>query len=337
MIIVRLTSGLGNQMFQYSFYRFLENRYRDTVVKADVSWFYGNNDHHGYELDRIFSKQENSGFYIEKASALDILKVTGQLPNIIENRGALSCKLAGGFEKFRRYPNRVLREYTQKKREPYIIDQHDGTINNFDVKAKDSNGIYNEMYEKVTNLDTSKDWYIKGYWIEEKYIYGRIEEIREHFIFPPFEDEENIKLAKEIQATDSVSIHVRRGDYLSPIYENKFVSLGREYYEKAVTYARLYADDPVFYIFSDDPEFVSTAFDWLPEKRIVSCNSGDNSFRDMQLMSLCKHNIIANSTFSQWGALLNRNEGHITIYPKAYLNGQDSEIKKTKNWIRLPK
>ena len=68
---------------------------------------------------------------------------------------------------------------------------------------------------------------------------------------------------------------------------------------------------------------------------IVSGNSGDKSFRDMQLMSICNHNIVANSTFSQWGALLNCNDNHTVIYPKTYMVDKDNEEKTTPGWVRL--
>ena len=326
MIIVRFTSGLGNQMFQYSFYRFLKDLYSDVPVKADLTWFYANNDHHGYELERIFRKDADSDFSMEEATKSEIFKVTGLVPNMIKGGG----EAARAFERFRRYPNRIIREFTQKKREPYMIDQLSGRINNED--AADGS---NEMYEKVTHLDTSKDWYICGFWIEEKYLYGRLDDIRKQLRFPKMEDERNRGLADEIGSCNSVSIHVRRGDYLSSTYENMFVSLGRDYYEKAVGYVKDRVDGPKFFIFSDDADFVRDEFTWLDDKCIVTGNEGDESFRDMQLMSLCKHNIIANSTFSQWGALLNKNEGHMTLYPEAYLKDRDNEVKKMPGWIRI--
>ena len=341
MVIVRFTSGLGNQMFQYSFYRFMKEIYKDTPVRADLTWFYANNDHQGYELERIFGSVEGSDFGIEEATKGEIFKVTGLIPNLRQPETMITGesghvkrrytdKQAQSFEKFRRYPNRIIREFTQKKREPYIIDQLSGKINNEDLP--DGN---NEMYEKVTHLDTSKDWYICGFWIEEKYLHGRIDEIRKHLRFPAIEDDKNKKLEEEIELCNSVSIHVRRGDYLSSTYENMFVSLGRDYYKRAVDHIKDKTGDPRFYIFSDDVDFVRDEFAWLENKCIVSGNRGNKSYLDMQLMSLCKHNIIANSTFSQWGALLNENEGHITVYPAAYLKERDNEVKKMPGWVRI--
>ena len=354
MIIVRFTSGLGNQMFQYSFYRFLKNLYKDTPVKADLTWFYANDDHHGYELQRIFGAARHSDFDVEEATKGELFRTVGLIPNLLQPKnmitggvksfdkesvldsfkpeqsfryGRFTQAQAAGFEKFRRYPNRIIREFTQKKREPYMIDQLGGKICNDDVNGNGpANSTYNEMYDKVTHLDISRDWYMTGFWIEEKYLRGRLDEMRRHFRFPEITDDRNRRLADEIMSCDSVSLHVRRGDYLSGLYANMFVALGREYYEKAAGYIKGKVRDP---------GFVREEFAWLDNKCIVTGNEGNDSFRDMQLMSLCRHNIIANSTFSQWGALLNGNEEHITVYPASYLKDRDNEMKHFDGWVRL--
>lgn len=345
MIVVRFTSGLGNQMFQYSFYRFLKTLYKDTQVKADLTWFYANNDHHGYELQRIFGTVRDSSFDIEEAGKGEIFKVTGLIPNLMQpidmvtaegkmhetvKHGRFSNSGAQAFERFRRYPNRIIREFTQKKREPYIIDQLGGMLLNEDLPDGS-----NELYDKITHLDISEDWYVIGFWIEEKYLQKRLDEIRSHFRFPKITDEHNKTLADKIRSCNSVSIHVRRGDYLSDTYKDMFVPLGREYYGSAVRYIRKRVTEPEFFIFSDDADFVRDEFAWIENKHIVTGNEGNESFRDMQLMSLCRHNIIANSTFSQWGALLNENEGHITVYPSAYLKDRDNEMKHFEGWVRI--
>lgn len=312
MIIVRITSGLGNQMYQYAFYRLMQELYGEDQVRADVTWFYANNDHHGYELERIFGSVAGSEFAIKKATAAQIFHATGLIPNICKGR------LGKAFEKFRRYPNRILREFTGKSRTGNIIDYVDRKTTETDL----------------FHLPQEHDWYLKGFFIEEQYYRDRLEQLRRELVFPPFAADENEVLADKIKKTNSVSIHVRRGDYLTT-YESMFVALGREYYEKAVAYIESHVENPVYYIFSDDSDFVKEQFDWLPNKTIVTHNTGENSFRDMQLMSICKHNIIANSTFSQWGSLLNENKEHLTIYPAAYLRGEESEVKTLENWVRI--
>ena len=80
MIIVRFTSGLGNQMFQYNLYSYLREKYPQTKVKADVTWFYTDDEHHGFELRRIFDNVEGSSFLFEEASTGEIYSASGQIP-----------------------------------------------------------------------------------------------------------------------------------------------------------------------------------------------------------------------------------------------------------------
>lgn len=348
MIIVRFTSGLGNQMYQYSFYELMKETYGANNVKADATWFNANNDHHGYELERIFGDVDKSLFNVEYATFSETFKATGIIPNVCGNPKDKTALVAGAnkkgkiFERVRRYPNRIIREFTETRRAPYILDQLDGDISNIDRICDDGTRV-NDFYDKVMNLDSSKDWYIKGFFIEQSYYKDRLDFLQNALIFPEISgdvmipsqsNDRLIDYKNKIIGTNSVSIHVRRGDYLSDLYKDMFVSLGREYYENAVKYIRERLDNPVFYIFSDDKDFVEKEFDWLNEKVIVTGNEGSSSYRDMQLMSLCKANIIANSTFSQWGSLLNKNE-HITIYPRAYLKDQDNEVKDIKGWVML--
>lgn len=338
MIILRITSGLGNQMFQYAFYNLLKKKYPDTKVLCDVTWFNSFDDHHGYELERIFSGVPGSKFEIEKASACDITRLSGKIPNIFS--GAFS----NAFEKIRRYPNRLLKNNLLKKRKPFIIDELEGDIPTKDVITLDGN-VNNPLYDTVMNLNTENDYFIMGFFISDKYYSQVIDEVRNKLVFPEFTEEHNVSYAKEILSCDSVSIHVRRGDYLSDLYKDRFMTLGREYYEAATKYIENVVNITAekegrspnikYFIFSDDAEFVRKEFDWLQDKTIVTENTGNDSFRDMQLMSMCKHNIIANSTFSQWGALLNRNENHITVYPRVYMAEEDNEIKKDPSWVRI--
>lgn len=328
MIIVRFTSGLGNQMYQYNFYRFLKDKYPGTAVKADLTWFYANNDHHGYELDKVFSLGKISRYSIDEASKSEIFRVTGQIPALVKGRLAKKVVYLLGPV------NRILREKSKRYSRVNRIDQLDGNIDNHYITDENGNRI-NPLYEAVTNLDTGKDWYITGFFTEEHFYKNRIDMLKKEMIFPEISDEANKELAEKITGCNSVSIHVRRGDYLSDTYSSMFKCLGREYYEAAVKAIKEKCENPHFFIFSDDPEYIDTAFEWLPERTIVNINSGDNSFRDMQLMSKCKHNIIANSTFSQWGAILNKNEGHITVYPSAYLADEDTEVKTLPGYVRV--
>lgn len=315
-------------MYQYNFYRYLTEKYPTTEVFADLTWFYSNNDHHGYELFRNFNLDQDSDHKLKVASKSQIFKVTGQIPPLV--KGKLAKKVV-----FLLGPvNRILREHFTTAKLGNHIDQLDGDISN-KTEILENGEESCPFYDKVNNLDVSKDWYFTGFFIEERYHRNRIEKLKKELLFPEITDEDNLRILKDIRDNNSVSIHVRRGDYLSSTYASMFKSLGREYYEAAVRIIRERVDNPKFYLFSDDPEYMKEAFDWLEPKEIVNINSGDNSFRDMQLMSNCKHNIVANSTFSQWGALLNDNAGHMTIYPSAYLADEDTEVKTIPGWIRV--
>ncbi|MCR4738889.1 MAG: alpha-1,2-fucosyltransferase [Lachnospiraceae bacterium] len=348
MIIVRFTSGLGNQMFQYAFYLYLKKRYEKVSVKADLTWFYANNDHHGYELCRIFGREKDSLFSLDEATKGEIFKVTGLLPNLLKPRNMIttdieSDRISGfsdgaskAFETFRRYPNRILREINGKKLSRNIIDELSKDIGNRDIVRADGS-VYNELYDLTVSLDENRDHYFKGFFTQEKYYKPVLDEVRRIFRFPAL-DPGNEKTADRIRSSESVGIHVRRGDYLT-VYNGQFKVLSRSYYEAAIGEISLHTGKSLeelnFFVFSDDPDFVKKEFDWLPHKAIITDNTGEDSYKDMQLMSLCKHNVIANSTFSQWAALLNVNEDHITVYPADYLADEDNEDKTLKNWIKI--
>ena len=312
LIIVRFTSGLGNQMFQYNLYSLLKERYPGTQVKADVTWFYTNDEHHGFELERIFGNVPGSGFDLERATTSEIYKVSGQIPTPV--KGALASPI-----KYLLGPvNRKLREQGRPGKCGVTLDQLEREIE----------------YDTVMNLDVSRNCYIFGFFIEEAYYRDRTEKLKNELIFPPMSGE-NEKMAYKMKQENSVSVHVRRGDYLSSTYSGKFLCLGRDYYERAVSIIRERMSDPVFYIFSEDPDYVMKEFSWLPEKTVVTHNTGNDSYRDMQLMTKCKANITANSTFSQLGAILNENQDHIAVYPAKYMTDADTEERKMPGWIRV--
>ncbi|MCR5652102.1 MAG: alpha-1,2-fucosyltransferase [Lachnospiraceae bacterium] len=292
MILLQFSSGLGNQMFQYCFYRYLRSRYGNENVKADLTWFDWHDEHQGFELKKIY------GIEMERASRKEVLRVSGRIPQ----------DFAGSY-----YVNRIIRLFTENKRKPYILDE----------------------ISMDQRLDINRDWYLTGFYISEEYYRDRLDEIKEFFVFPD-EDRMGVKdTADLIREKTSVSLHVRRGDYLSAVYDGKFVSLGMDYYRKAADHILSLYPDARFFVFSDDKDYITDNFDWLRDKVTVTGNSGADSYKDMYLMSICDHNITANSTFSTWGALLNKNPDKIVVYPEKYLYGQDSEIKSMKGWIRL--
>lgn len=145
---------------------------------------------------------------------------------------------------------------------------------------------------------------------------------------------ETVAMQRRIMNTESVSVHVRRGDYVKA---RRYNVCTLKYYQRAVQYMRERSKKPVFYIFSDD---LAHCASWFSGADIVFVDieqSKMDSLNDLHLMSICTHNIIANSTFSWWGAWMNRNPGKLVICPNVWLNAENVPIeeKVCDGWIRM--
>ncbi|MCR5674564.1 MAG: alpha-1,2-fucosyltransferase [Lachnospiraceae bacterium] len=174
------------------------------------------------------------------------------------------------------------------------------------------------------------DKYIEGYFACEKYYADRLAALRELFVFPAAQNEErrirNMELMNEMEERCSVSVHVRRGDYLSPENAALFGDITTDaYYEKAM--ALFVAREPRthFYLFSDDIAYLKERYPNRDRFTIVEGNTGRESMLDMQLMSHCKGNICANSTFSFWGARLNPHPDKVMVRPLVMRNNQEAD------------
>lgn len=160
------------------------------------------------------------------------------------------------------------------------------------------------------------------------------------FTFRPFTDNRNLALMKEVQATQSVAIHVRKGeDYRSRIYYQGTCPV--DYYQKAVKLINEKVKNPRFYVFADNKEWVKENFNDF-DYTLVEGNpiAGYGSHYDMQLMSLCRHNILSNSTYSWWGAFLNRNPDKTVVLPDIWFNPEScqeytSKPVRCEGWIAL--
>lgn len=193
--------------------------------------------------------------------------------------------------------------------------------------------IYDELiYKKATS-----NCIFCGLWQTELYFNFCEKDVRRNFVFTPFQDDQNIQLAEKMKNENSVAIHIRKGaDYLKRNIWDGTCSV--EYYNQAINYLKEHVSNPVFYLFTDNPKWVEENLKDIDYK-LVDWNpvSGKQSYRDMQLMSYAKHNIIANSTYSWWGAWLNNNPQKIVVAPKIWFN---PKIEKApyiipERWIRL--
>lgn len=167
-----------------------------------------------------------------------------------------------------------------------------------------------------------EDMYLSGYFACEKYYSDILYDLRVKIQFPPSDNPLNPELAQEMRECASVSVHVRRGDYLNEENRAMFGNICTDaYYRKAMGLIKEEVPDAHFYLFSDDISYVRQKYQG-EEFTMVDINHGKDSFYDMWLMSNCKHNICANSTFSFWGARLNGYEGKIMVRPTIHKNSQ---------------
>jgi len=198
------------------------------------------------------------------------------------------------------------------------------------------NEPYFHYWPEFFNL--SGDTYLSGYWQSEQYFKQFADTLRQDFIFKESLFGLNAELSVKIANSQSISLHVRRGDYVSDAKSGKVMNIcDLEYYRAAIDWIIGRVSNPVFYIFSDDMNWVREHLTLPFPCHYIDHNCGADSYRDMQLMSLCQHNIIANSSFSWWGAWLNTHPEKLVIAPKTWFI--DKQISDTdllpKNWIRL--
>lgn len=179
--------------------------------------------------------------------------------------------------------------------------------------------------------------YIQGYWQSYKYFQSIESIIRSDFIFKEPMSVENQKIANEIKNCCAVSLHIRRGDYVeNPVTLSKHGLCPLEYYQAAIQHISHLVKIPYFFVFSDDVSWVKSNLKIDLPHQFVDHNHSADSYNDMRLMSLCKHNIIANSSFSWWGAWLNSNTEKIVIAPKRWFaNENNIQDLIPHDWISL--
>lgn len=160
---------------------------------------------------------------------------------------------------------------------------------------------------------------IKGFFQSEKYFIDYRQIVLKLFRFQKIKDKLLQKYLNLIKNNNSVAIHIRRGDYLNdPKVRYIHGILKKGYYKKSISYLKKRVKNPIFFIFSDDVELVKKTFFLFNKEKFIFIDT-KSSIKDLHLMSNCKHFIIANSTFSWWGAWLSKNKHKIVIAPKKWL------------------
>ena len=186
-------------------------------------------------------------------------------------------------------------------------------------------------------FDAKPPVYLDGYWQSYKYFESIESQLRHEFSLKYYLSKLNLDTSEQISSVNAVSVHIRRGDYVSNKHTNSVHGVcSLDYYRSAIKTITERVDNPVFFIFSDDIAWVKDNLAISSGAVYVDHNSGRQSYNDMYLMSLCQHHIIANSSFSWWGAWLGSNPNKIVISPKQwFINDTITDDLIPKSWVRL--
>lgn len=272
--------------------------YRQKGIKSFLFVSNANLEHNGYELEKVFpnTDQWRTLNSLQKAYYIMMQK----LRNIRYNR--------------HNFPHRVI-------------------FFPFNGHHSDQEPV-KYFPEVFTNL--CKNEFLIGLFQSYKYFEHCEKAIRQEFTFNiALLSESTKRVSQIINNCNSVSIHVRRGDYLNGYYYNLLGKVcNLDYYRKAVEEINNRVDNPVFFVFSDDKAYVVENLK-IKDAVYVDFNIGEDSWQDMYLMSQCRHNIIANSTFSWWGAWLNNNPDKIVVAPPRWFNDLENDDIIPKEWLRI--
>lgn len=184
---------------------------------------------------------------------------------------------------------------------------------------------------------TTDNCYLDGYWQSEKYFADASADIRKEFTVRNPLVGRNLELAVRIGVTESVSIHVRRGDYITnPVTASFHGICSLVYYGRAIELIYERVKHPQFFVFSDDPSWVQANLA-VPLPATFITHNASSCHEDLRLMSLCRHHIIANSSFSWWGAWLNYNPEKIVVSPSRWFMNPDIDTSDLLpgSWLRI--
>ncbi len=281
MLIFRLFGGLGNQMFQYAFGRYLSIKYNTDLI-LDTSFF-----------DSKMSNRKIGIIHFNLNLKIDD-----------------TCS-----KKFKHFNNATLNKYFN-----YIIF-------NFNVFSESKVSNFKDV------LLNKKKGYFDGYWQSEKYFYEIRNLLIEEFT-PKFISLDTLNLINKIKLTTSISLHIRKGDYLNNINSKIYSNCSQNYYMNSIYFMLNKFPDAIFYIFTDDIIWVKQNLNFTEIRHeFVS----KEPIEDLYIMSNCQHNIVSNSTFSWWSAWLNINSHKVVIAPLYWFTKESNITHEVIpfNWIRI--
>ena len=240
-----------------------------------------------------------------------------------------------------------------KSYEVFDIDLDVASSKDIDSMSDTNTDLYNKIRRKIfgckkthyfeknfgdedKEIYSLSDAYLDGYWQSYKYFDDCSNIITDLFKFKPLTDDKNKYYEDKILSCENpVSVHFRLGDYCTKENIQYFGNIcTEEYYSKGITFLQNKFNNVTFFIFSNDMKYAER---FLDKKNycVVDCNDEKNAWKDMYLMSICKSNIVANSSFSWWGAWLNRNNNKTVIAPEKWINGRDMKNICPDSWVRF--
>ncbi len=195
---------------------------------------------------------------------------------------------------------------------------------------------YSDSYSQGLNFPL----YLKGYWQSEKYFKHVVDELRSDFKVKTPPSAKSQIFLNQISSTNSIFLHVRRGNYVTDAETLKFHgSCSKEYYTAAVDYFKTHTENPVFYIFSNDIPWSRAHMDFDVEKVFIDINDDSKDYEAFRLMYSCKHAIIANSTFSWWAAYLIEHTSKQVIAPRQWFANEEMQAQTTdllpESWLKM--
>jgi hypothetical protein len=186
-------------------------------------------------------------------------------------------------------------------------------------------------------LDAPGNVYLAGYWQSEKYFKEIEDIIRRDFCFKSEPEQQNAAMAEKIKGVAAVCVHVRRTDYVTdPGASQLLGTCSPEYYRNAACLVGSQVSNLHFFVFSDEPDWARANLELGGATTFVTHNGSEKGYEDQRLMALCRHHIIANSSFSWWGAWLG-NSGGIVVAPKRWFIAKELDTRDVipERWVRL--
>lgn len=303
--IVSLNGGLGNQMFQYAYIKALAKRNKKEFL-LDFSNFETYKLHNPDKAMILNLNIENNAISKNKLETLKGKKIKTKCPGFLRKvLGVKKYKIVGAKIK--------------------TIKEQIGQACIFDK----------------TLFDLKNPTYIEGYFQSEKYFKKIKKDLLKDFLPKDGFSDGYKGVLKEIKDKkhSSISLHIRRGDYISNPETAKIHGgcCPINYYEKAIEFLKNNIKNPKIFIFSNDLKWVKENIKTDVPMIFVDCATEKTPYEDIWLMANCNHNIIANSSFSWWGAWLNENNNKIVIAPKKWFNKEDMGFKDiySEDWKKI--